>query len=434
MKCFSISLGCPKNRVDTERLLGSLPEIEMVEDAFEAELVFINTCAFIGPAIQETIQTILAAIEDIKEMPQKPFLAVAGCFSGRFDVKELKAELPEVDLWLEPKTLETWAEQICTKLHLKTIEKSRIISTLPSYAWLKIGEGCTHRCSFCTIPSIRGTHISYKKSFLVEEAKLAANQGVKEIILVAQDITSWKDTENNNSQQDLRPLLEGLISIEELQRIRLMYLYPSGITDDLLAFMASADKKLLPYFDVPLQHAHEDILKQMGRPFAANPYEVVEKIRKHLPSAALRTSLIVGFPGEEEKHYQKLCDFVEDIRFHNMGVFAYQAEEGTKAASMDNQVEDKIKEFRRDNLMMIQSEISEEILENYLGSELELLVDTPNEEWDGLFSARTWFQAPEVDGITYVSINPENEEELQAGQMVKAEIIETKEYDLVALA
>ncbi len=433
MKCFSISLGCPKNRVDTERLLGSLPEAEMVDDCFEADFILVNTCAFIGPAIQETIQTILAVVEDMKEMQQRPFFAVAGCLTGRFSAKELQEEIPEVDLWLEPNELDTWAEQICEKLKVVAPEKSRIISTLPSYAWLKIGEGCAHNCSFCTIPSIRGKHVSYSKDFLVKEAKLAAEQGVKEIVLVAQDVTAWKDNslQEKSSLKDLRPLLEGLINIEELKRIRLMYLYPSGLTDDLLNFMAHADKKLLPYFDVPLQHAHEDILKQMGRPFAANPYEVVERIRKHIPHAALRTSLIVGFPGEKDEHYQSLCDFVEEVRFHNLGAFAYQPEEGTKAAVMPNQVEDNEKEWRRDNLMEIQAEISEEILAQYLGANEELLIDAPIEDWQGLFSARTWFQAPEVDGITYVSA--ESNEPLESGQTVYAEIIETKEYDLVAL-
>ncbi len=435
MKCFSISLGCPKNRVDTERLLGSLPAIEMVEEVFDAELIVINTCAFIAPAIQETIQTILASIEDIKEMPQKPFLAVAGCLNGRFDVLELKKELPEVDLWLKPNELETWVDQLCHALHVQSPEKSRLISTLPSYAWMKIGEGCTHRCSFCTIPSIRGKHISYEKDFLVNEAKLAGSQGVKEIILVAQDVTSWTNPQDKkSSNRGLLPLLEGLISIDEIERIRLMYLYPSGLTDDLLSFMAEGSKKILPYFDVPLQHAHEDILKKMGRPFASNPYTIVEKIRKYMPHAALRTSLIVGFPGEEDKHYQELCSFVEDVRFHNLGVFAYEQEEGTKAAEMENQIEAEIKEKRRDNLMQIQAEISEEILAEYLGSEQDLLIDAALEDWQGLFSARTWFQAPEVDGITYVSADPELGNELEPGQIVKAEIIETKEYDLVALA
>ncbi len=429
MKYFCISLGCPKNRVDSERLLGSMPEVEMVEDIFDAEVVLINTCAFIAPAIQESVRTILSAIEDMNEIKQRPFLAVAGCLSGRFGAKELSSEIPEVDLWLIPNEIESWAEQLALALGIKDgeIEKSRIISTLPSYAWLKIGEGCTHNCSFCTIPSIRPTKLSYDKDFLINEARQAANEGVKEIVLVAQDVTAWK--ENLQAKADLRPLLDGLLDIDELARIRLMYLYPSGLTDDLLSYMAKADKKLLPYFDVPLQHAHQDILKKMGRPFSADPYAVVEKIRHYMPKAALRTSLIVGFPSENDEQYQALCDFVQEVRFHNMGVFAYEAEDGTKAAAMPDQIEDAEKQWRRDNLMEIQAEISEEILATYLHANEELIIDNAIEEWDGLFSARTWFQAPEVDGITYVSGN-----NLQKGQVVIAEIIETKEYDLVALA
>ncbi len=427
MKYFSISLGCPKNRVDTERLLGSLPEVEMVEEIFDAEVVFLNTCAFIAPAIQETIQTIIAITEDMKEMSSRPFFIVAGCLTGRFDVKELKAEIPEVDLWLEPDNLDTWASDVLHALQLEHVEKSRLISTLPSYAWLKIGEGCKHRCSFCTIPSIRTKEASYPKEFLANEARLAVSQGVKEIVLVAQDVSAWRDISNEKSK-DIRPLLDELIKIDDLARIRLMYLYPSGLTDELLDYIAKSDKKLLPYFDVPLQHAHEDILKKMGRPFAANPYEVVERIRHHIPHAALRTSLIVGFPGETDAHYQSLCDFVEAVRFNNLGVFSYCAEEGTKAAQMPDQIEDSLKDWRRDNIMCIQADISEEILSTYFGAEEEILIDTASDEWDGLYLGRTWFQAPDVDGVTYIS-----GENLHTGQLVKAEIVETKEYDLVSL-
>lgn len=428
MNFFCISLGCPKNRVDAERLLGSIPHAEIVEEQSLADVVLINTCAFIAPAIQESVRTILNAVEESNSVAKKPFLIVAGCLNGRFDITELKKEIPEVDLWLVPNELEIWAEQVAQSLRIpiNAYPKGRIISTLPSYAWLKIGEGCTHNCSFCTIPSIRGKERSYSTTFLVDEARKATSQGVKEIILVAQDVTAWRDEQK---KPDLRPLLEKLMEIDELKRIRLMYLYPTGITNELLHFIADSEKKVLPYFDVPLQHAHTDILKNMGRPFSSDPYIVVEKIRTILPQAALRTSLIVGFPGEEEKHYQKLCDFVEDVRFHNLGVFAYQAEEGTRAAQMPSQVKEEIKELRRDNLMEIQAEISEEILASSLGAQEELLIDSPIEEWQGLYSARTWFQAPEVDGITYVS-----GENIHVGQIIKAEIVETKEYDLVALA
>ncbi len=424
MKCFSISLGCPKNRVDTERLLGSLPQIEMVEEIFDADFVFLNTCAFIAPAIQESVQTIVAILEDIKEIETKPFFAVAGCLSGRFDTKELQEELPEVDIWLEPDNLENWAQNIKDRLSLKDSNKGRLISTLPSYAWLKIGEGCKHACSFCTIPKIRTKRASYPKDFLVEEARNAASLGIKEIVLVAQDVTAWQE----ENSKDIRPLLDSLLTVEDIERIRLMYLYPSGLTDELLDYMSKADKRLLPYFDVPLQHSHPDILKKMGRPFASNPYDTIEKIRKYLPKASLRTSLIVGFPNEQEEHYEHLCDFVEEVKFNNLGVFAYQQEEGTKAALMEHQVEDKEKEWRRDNLMEIQADISEELLKEYFGANLEILIDKKSDEWESLYMGRAWFQAPEVDGITYIS-----GENIEIGQIVKAEIVETKEYDLVAL-
>lgn len=448
LSIYSISLGCPKNRVDTERLLGSVApgRVRLVESPEEAQLVLINTCAFIAPAIQESVEVILECAAELAEMPEdaRPLLAVAGCLPGRFGPESLAGEIPEVDLWLETADMENWPLRLADALRawsrprgaaphglIRTngangTERGRALSTGPAYAWLKISEGCGQACSFCTIPQIRGKIRSSAPAELLTEARALLDEGVKEIILVAQDLTSWG--RDLPARPDLRDLLERLLTLDGLERLRLMYLYPAGLTEDLLSFAAGAGPRLLPYFDVPLQHSHPDILGRMGRPFAQSPLKVVERIRKYLPGAALRTSLIAGFPGEGEAEFEDLCRFVAEVRFQNLGVFAYQAEEGTPAAALPGQLPEAVKAARRDRIMEIQEEISAEILRGYLGERLEVLVDAPHPEWPGLFVGRAWFQAPEADGVVYVSGDG-----VAAGDLVSAEVTETFAYDLNAL-
>lgn len=431
IRIFSISLGCPKNRVDTEHALGALGPVRAVERPEDADCVFINTCGFIAPAIEESVRTLMETIDRISETPKgkRPFLAVAGCLVGRYGKKVLAPDLPEVDLFLDNHELHAWGDMLRAGLGLKgeALESpSRLLSTGPAYAWLKISDGCRHACSFCTIPAIRGPLCSTPAEQLTREAELLLGQGVKELILVAQDLTAWG--RDLGIKHGLQTLLEGLLPLPGLARLRLMYLYPAGLTVDLLRFLQSCGPPFVPYFDVPLQHAAENVLSRMGRPFARNPYEVVERIRAHFPEAALRTSLIVGFPGETENDFSTLCNFVEQSRFHHVGVFAYQAEEGTPAAGMPEQTPDRDKEWRRDSLMHIQADISETILADYAGQRLDVLVDAPHGEWPGLHVGRTWFQAPESDGITYVS-GPG----VLPGALVRADIIETSTYDLVGL-
>lgn len=427
IRIYSQSLGCSKTRVDTERLLGSLGPVLTVTSPEQADLVFINTCAFISPAVQESIQTILQIIEDLRDLPQqkKTFLTVAGCLPGRYGIKDLQSELPEVDLWLHTNDITTWADQILNALKKEPAPAGRLLSTGPSYAYLKIGEGCRHQCAFCAIPSIRGKYSSDSPDLLLQEASALISNGVKELILVAQDVTAY----GTDFGKDPRFLLEKLFSLSGLERLRLLYLYPAGLTHDLLRFLKEAGKPFVPYFDIPLQHAHPHILKQMGRPFAGNPQEAVDRIRQYFPNAALRTTMMTGFPGETEEHFQTLKQFVEKNRFLHMGVFAYQAEEGTIAATMPDQIADSIKEGRKDELMELQKEISEELLSQFTGQRMEILIDAPSDEWPGLYTGRTWFQAPDVDGITYIS-GPG----VESGIIVEADITETKEYDLIALA
>lgn len=446
IKVYTQSLGCPKNLVDTEHVLGSLGDFTAVDDLEDADVVFINTCAFIQSAVEESVSTI---VEVATQANENSFIIVCGCLVGRYGVCELSKEVPEVNLWLETKDIDNWGSMTAAAVQehfgivLSAKEKQpflyknsaveipvmhRRLSTGPSYAWLKIGEGCRHNCSFCTIPSIRGAYRSVDKEILVSEAKALVDGGVKELVLVAQDVSAWG---SDSADKDLRPLLDRLFALDGLERLRLMYLYPAGMTDTLLKYLREAGEKFMPYFDIPLQHAHEDILSKMGRPFAQNPELTVEKIRRYFPEAALRTTFIVGFPGETDTHFDKLFNFVDKTRFHQMGVFAYEQEEGTAAALMPNQVEQGVKEDRRDELMRLQAEISEEILEGYLGERMPVIIDREHEEWPGLYVGRTWFQAPDVDGITYVSAPPE--ENIEPGMIVEADITETQKYDLVAL-
>ncbi len=436
LRVYTISLGCPKNRVDTEHLLGSLKiPIEATPHMGRAHMIFVNTCGFILPAIEESVRTIVDIIHHLSTLKKRPLLVVAGCLVSRFGAHDLGKDLSEVDLWLHNATLDTWPDEVAHALGLgaEGVKEGRLLSTPPSYAWLKVSDGCRHACSFCTIPSIRGRHRSVSADTLVREAQTVLDQGVKELVLVAQDVSSWGEDLPKNAQgqeQNLRTLLEQLLPLQGLKWLRLMYLYPTGLTESMLSFVKEAvqDGVLLPYFDIPMQHAHEDVLQRMGRPFARDPRKVVDRVRSFVPQAALRTSFIVGFPGEEEQHFLALRDFIQDVRLHHVGVFTYQPEEGTKAATMPHQVEDAVKDARKEQLMALQSEISSEILEQEVGQDHSVLVDSEHEEWPGLHVGRVWFQAPEVDGITYVS-GPS----VAPGKMVSAQIVESAEYDLTAL-
>jgi tRNA-2-methylthio-N6-dimethylallyladenosine synthase/ribosomal protein S12 methylthiotransferase len=451
---YSISLGCPKNRVDTEKALGKIGEIWgglcPVQEMEAADLVFINTCAFIAPAVEESVRVILESIGRLEGLPldKRPLLAVAGCLVGRFGREELAPDLPEADLLLETGEMPSWPERISAALKVRlrpsllpaspgmpvfpqnsaqSLSSPRFLSTGPSYAWLKVSEGCRQACSFCTIPAIRGPLRSTPAGLLRDEAAMLLDQGVREIILVAQNLSSWgSDLPGTHS---LPHLLRLLLPLPGLERLRLMYLYPSGLTRDLLLFLKDAGEPLMPYFDIPLQHASQGILSRMGRPFAHDPFAVVERVRNVFPEAALRTSLIVGFPGETEADFEILCRFVRQARFSHLGVFVYQPEEGTSAARMKGRIPARIAGERRRVLLRIQAEISADILSSFVGQRLSILVDRPQGEWPGLYLGRAWFQAPEVDGVTYIS-GPG----IVPGTLVEAEVSEASTYDLVALA
>ncbi len=428
VKIYSISLGCPKNRVDTEVLVGLTPGgAVLVERPEEAEVVLINTCSFIEPAVEESVGVILETAEVLADLRPKPLLVVAGCLPARYGA-EVRRDLPEVDAWIEPDEPALWPELLARTLGLE--ERSgpavRALSTPPGYAYLKIAEGCNNACRYCTIPSIRGPLKSRDPDGLAAEARNLLARGVSELALVAQDLTAYgRDLGGGTG---LVSLLERLLPLDGLERLRLMYLYPSGISEALLSFMKEAGPKLPPYFDIPFQHVHPEVLAAMGRPRSAGADEVVERVRAVFPEAALRTTFIVGYPGETEAQFQALYDFVARRQLHHVGVFPFYAEEGTPAAAMPGQLPDEEKRRRRDAVMSLQRDVSAGILAEYVGKTLRVMVDAPHPEWPGLFVGRTWMQAPEVDGATYVS-GPE----LTPGDMVEAEIVEAKEYDLVAL-
>lgn len=433
VRVHTVSLGCPKNRVDTERLLGTLgPNMVAVEAVGEADLTLINTCGFIEPAVEESVNTILDAVQEAQEAGEKSgkktWVAVAGCLVSRYG-QDLKDEMPEVDIWLNTEEISSWPDMISKALAAPVEpDTPRRLSTAPAYAYLKVSEGCSHNCHFCTIPSIRGPHKSWTVDFLVDEATSLV-EAVPELIVVGQDSTAYGSDLDNGDE--LQKLVTGLAGLSSLQWLRIMYLYPAGLTEKLLGFLQKLGAPFLPYFDIPLQHAHPEVLSSMGRPFARNPEKVIDRVRSFFPEAALRTTFIVGYPGETEAHFEQLMRFVEKTRFHHLGVFPYWPEDGTPAAAMEQQVPDEVKLARKDTLMALQAGISEDILSQYVGETLPVLIEAPSPEWPGLYVGRTWFQAPDVDGVTYVSAPPERD--LQIGTIVDVEIEKAGTYDLSGL-
>ncbi len=428
IRVHTISLGCPKNRVDTEWMLGGFgPGLIHAPEPEEAEVILVNTCGFIEPAVNESLQTILDTAERVASLRPRPLLVVTGCLVSRYG-QELGRELPEVDLFLEI------ARQGELGAHVRKLLRrgedtppSRLLTTAPGFAYLKIAEGCDNRCRFCTIPSIRGPLKSRPEADILEDARRCLDQGRSELVLIAQDVTAYGRDRGGKSA--LPGLLRDLTRLSGLKWLRLMYLYPAGLDRELLSFLADLGPPLLPYFDIPLQHAHPEILASMGRPFRRDPREVVERVRSFFPQAALRTTFITGYPGETEIHFKALESFVREARFNHLGVFPYYPEDGSAAAALPGQLPGAVKKRRRDAIMRIQSGISADILREQEGQELDILVDCPHEEWPGLFEGRAWFQAPEVDGLTYVSGDG-----LVSGRMVRATVEEAKTYDLVALA
>ncbi|PLX41581.1 MAG: 30S ribosomal protein S12 methylthiotransferase RimO [Deltaproteobacteria bacterium] len=421
-----ISLGCVKNRVDAERILGGFEArgFEIADDPADAEILFVNTCGFIKDAVEEAVEEILEATLHKKSGKCK-ILAVSGCLVKRYP--EMRDELPEVDLFFTPEDVEHIPEIVSgVPQPLKPRDyPARILTAPPHSVYLKIAEGCSNRCSYCTIPTIRGDFRSVPIDKLIEEARWLAGEGAVELNVVAQDVTSYG---LDGDGPRLAELLSRLEEIDSLRWIRLLYAYPRPLDDRLMELLSSGGK-VIPYIDAPIQHAHPRVLKAMGRKVsAAETSEFFRRLKKHVPGIVLRTTAIVGFPGESEKEFQALLDFVEETRFNHLGAFAYSPEEGTPAAELAGRLDEEVIWERYDRLMTLQAVISEEKNAAFVGRELPILVEGIDGE--GEVVGRSYGQAPEVDGHTI--LEGYGDRVVEVGEFVTAKITASSTYDLIA--
>ena len=437
VKVGMVSLGCPKNLVDGEVMLGQLRARghELVADASEADVIVVNTCAFIDRAKKESIDVILEMARH-KENGRVRRLVVTGCLSERYDA-ELRREIPEIDATLgtgqvadivpavegKATTVADGERDLPTWVYDHT--SPRVLST-PSYmAYVKISEGCDYACSFCIIPTLRGRHRSRGIEDVVAEAESLAASGVKEIVLVAQDSTRYGH--DLGARDGLATLLRRLGRIDGLRWIRVMYAYPATLSDGILDAIAS-EEKVVKYVDIPLQHASDSVLKRMKRPTGkGNLRGMVERIRARVPGVAIRTSFIVGFPGETDADFAELLAFVEEARFDNVGVFTFSDEEGTSSFDLEGRVSARVKEGRRRRLMALQKRISTRRNRARVGERLEVLVEGTHPDTDLLLRGRLATQAPEIDGQVII-----NDGVALPGQFVNCEVTEAHAYDLVA--
>lgn len=443
MKIGVVSLGCPKNLVDSETMLGLIHEenYEITNDPSEAEIIIVNTCGFIESAKEESINTILQMAE-YKKSGSCKYIIVTGCLSQRY-AEELFNELPEADAIAGVEVYDEIGSIIKCVMNGERfimLERSKPdviytsketflprILTTPSYtAYLKIAEGCDNCCSYCAIPKIRGPYRSKPMEQVLKEAKALADNGVKELIVVAQDTTRYGE-DLPGGKLLLADLLKELNKIESLKWIRVMYCYPNNFTDELIETFASLDK-VCKYVDLPLQHASNRLLASMNRYDTREEVEtLLAKLRKRIPGIVIRTTFIVGFPGETDADFEELKEFVEQQRFENAGVFAYSQEEGTVAGAMPNQIPDEIKQERYHELMALQAQISEEIHKDTEGQTLEVLVEGIEEDGSGLHYGRSYREAPDIDGLVFI----ENPGDIKPGCFVKVNILQGFTYESV---
>ena len=448
-----VSLGCDKNLVDSEKMLGLLNEAgyRVAQEESEADAIVVNTCCFIHDAKEESVETILEMAEWKKKGRLKA-LIVTGCMAQRYQ-DEIQQEIPEVDAVIgttgyteivpildeilaeaEASQKEAAVEEpkeksfvnCCPSIDLlpASLADKRVVTTGGYTAYLKIAEGCNKRCTYCIIPYIRGHYRSFPMEDLLEEARKLAEGGVKELILIAQETTVYGM--DCYGRKALPELLTKLCEIEGIEWIRILYCYPEEITDELIAVMKK-EKKICHYLDIPIQHSEDTILKRMGRRTnRAELVSLVEKLRKEIPDIVLRTTLITGFPGETEEEFKNMVDFVDSMEFDRLGVFPYSAEEGTKAAEMDGQITEEVKESRRDEIMALQQEISADKAASRIDDEMSLLIEGYLYE-DDIYIGRTYMDAPKVDGNVFVRA----EEELISGDIVPVRITGANEYDLM---
>lgn len=437
-----ISLGCPKNLVDSEIMLGSLLKdgYKITQEEADADTIIVNTCSFIDESKQESISRILEAAEH-KHTGKLKKLVVTGCLPQRYK-DELVKEMPEVDVFVGSgefqkiaqilKSTET-EEEKKDYFHLPTYlqeEDTPRVNSEPFYrAYIKIAEGCLKRCSFCAIPKIRGNLQSRKVSSVINEAKLLVAGGVREVNIVSHDFTDygWDLRKKDPSAKDSPyELLSALSDVKGLDWIRLLYLYPDGLDEKVLKLIRDREN-LVKYFDMPLQHINDKMLKQMNRKMTRSEVEdTVYRIREFIPNAVIRTQFIVGFPGEGEEEFEELVEFVKKHEFDRVGCFQYSPQDGTAGGKMDGQIDDAIKEKRFHKLMTVQNKISKKIHKKFIGKTLKVIIDGVSEETDLLLQGRTSQQAPGIDGVVLIS-----EGEAKPGDMVDVLITDSHDYDLV---
>ena len=440
-KIGMISLGCPKNLVDTEVMLGLLSkdQYEITGDQDDADVMIVNTCAFIEDSKKESVDTILEVAE-LKKTGKLKKLVVTGCLAQRYKAK-LERELPEVDHFVgtgEFQNITEFVRQTPSNTKELPVARSKVakplyvydeltprISTLPPHtSYVKIAEGCSRTCSFCIIPRLRGDSRSRAIDSIVNEVKNLVAKGTKEFNLIAQDLTAYGLDRDDGAT--LEKLLREMIKIEGIEWIRLMYNYPMYFTDSLIELIRDS-KVICKYVDMPLQHIDSDLLLSMDRKTDENEVRtLVKKLRSMIPGITLRTSLIVGFPGETQAQFEKLKDFVREMEFDRLGVFTYSQEEGTKAATMPNQISDKVKKQRQEEIMLLQQEISNRRNAQAVGNIMRVMIDFPTKE-KNMFVARSEGQAMEIDGNVFVT-----GENLEPGQFVDVKINKSLEYDLFA--
>ncbi|WP_300393062.1 30S ribosomal protein S12 methylthiotransferase RimO [Fusobacterium sp.] len=437
MKLGLISLGCSKNLVDSENILGYLINkkgFELVEDLSTADIVIVNTCAFIGDAKEESIEAILE-VSDYKLNGNLKKIIVAGCLSERYR-EELIKEIPEVDAVVGTGDIDKIGEIVDSILKdnkevvvgsqdfLPNSHTERIITTYPHTAYLKISEGCDKRCTYCIIPSLRGDLRSRSIEDIVEEAKNLAKSGVKELNLLAQETTEYGL--DNYKEKALAKLLKELVKVEGIEWIRLYYMYPNSITDELIEVMRD-EPKICKYFDVPIQHISDKILQNMARAKSGDQIRsILGRIRTAIPDAVIRTTVIVGFPGETEDQFEELKDFVEEFKFDYVGVFKYSREEDTVAYGLPDQVPEEIKEKRWAELTNLQADIAERKNEQFIGKEIEVLIDGVSSESEYMLEGRTRGQALEIDGKVLT-----NDGTAKPGDIVKIKIEQNFQYDFI---
>lgn len=428
MKVGFISLGCSKNLVVTEEIIGLFKKHNyiIVNDPEEAEILLINTCGFIESAKNEGIQTILE-MADYKERNCK-YLIVTGCLVQRYE-EELTKELPEVDLFVSVKDYNLLWSKID---NLVKNEKSyddlsmfdRVITTGNNMAYLKIAEGCSNYCTYCAIPYIQGKYISREYNDILKEARGLAEKGIKELVVIAQDTTKYGVDLYRKDR--LPELLNDLCKIDGFKWIRFLYSYPETITDELIEVVKNNDK-ICKYFDLPIQHISDNVLKRMNRKSDGKTIKsLINKLRKEIPNVILRTTLIVGFPGETEENFNELCDFVKEYKFDRLGAFAYSIEDGTPAAKFKEQLDKKTKESRRKKIMKIQQGVSKELLASRVGNVYECLVENVSEDGEYLIG-RTYMDVPSEDGVVYIK----NDGLTLVNEFINVKIVDSLEYDLI---